>query len=119
MALVGLNLGTLGDLDDGGAAVLINHKIADAVKDLEDRGAKDGKERQVIITIRMRKMDGGKNTAVGVDAVVKAPPFRINDTVTETRIGRGEQPVLVFQQFAPDDPQQRTIDEAGGEIPNE
>lgn len=101
-----LSLATLGDLDSGTAAVIIDCALAEAIRDVEDRGA-DGKARKVTIEVTlMRRSDGLIETDVGAQA--KLPPRRTNSTVGKPVV-RGHKTELLFQQWAPDQPDQSTI----------
>lgn len=109
MAQVGLTLETIGDLDNGNAQAAINGALSEACRDLDERG-EDEKPRKVIVTVTMEKLDKGGPVKIDLDVQVKVPPYKTNTTIAETRIHK-QKPQLVFQQHAPNDPNQRTIDE--------
>ncbi len=102
---------TLGSLDSGAAKAIINAAIKEAVSDLDDRGGDDGKARTVLIQIVLTPRSNGQ-AEVEVQATAKLPPRRTASTVAALRFakdGGGSQ--LLFQDLAPDDPDQKTIDE--------
>lgn len=111
-----LSLDSLGELDNGNSRAIIDATIRRAVEDLDDRGD-DGKARTVEIKIEMKKIDGGL-TATLVHAGCKLPAYQTNGTVMRHKVVNG-QSRLLFQQLAPDNPDQRTIDDAlpDGEVP--
>lgn len=110
-----LCLDSLGELDHGTARVVIDAALRKAVEDLDDRGD-DGKPREVNIKVTMEKIDGGL-TSAHVKVAAKIPEYQINGTVCRHKVVNGHSRLL-FQQLAPDDPDQRTIDElAPGEVP--
>lgn len=115
MAQAELDLESLGELDSGNAKLIINAALREAVADLDDRG-RDGKERQAVITVRMRQSDAGL-AVVHVEAHAKVPARRTGGTIGMLAHQNGRSRVH-FQKFDPRDPAQRTIDEAGGEIGN-
>lgn len=103
-----LTLGTLGLLDGGAAELIIDEAIRAAAEDIDNRG-EDGKPRAVNIVITLCRMDNGYVEA-HVEAEAKVPKKRTASTLSKVRRSGG-QTELVFQQFAPEDPDQRTIDE--------
>jgi len=109
MAQVQLTLDSLGDLDDGAGRIAINGALAEAVKDLDERG-EDGKAREVTIKVTLEQMAKSRNITIDVQAAVKMPSYKINPTIAEIRVGQKGKKVAVFQQHAPDDPAQTTID---------
>jgi len=110
-----LSLETLGELDNGAAKVIINAALQRAMQDLDDRGD-DGKAREVTLKITMQKIDGGL-VSTKVEAAAKMPSYLTNGTVCRPKVING-QSRLLFQQLAPDDPDQRTIDEALDQPPS-
>ncbi len=106
-----LHCDTLGDLSDGIARGIINAALRQAINDLEDRGG-DEKPRSVTITVTMLARKG--ITAIDVTAKAALPSYRTDATAAKVakRAGRdGVQAALQFQDMAPDNPDQRTIDE--------
>lgn len=107
-----VSLENLGELDNGAAKTVINAALMRAIADLDDRGD-DGKPREVTIKVSMKKIDGGL-VSTHVEAATKCPSYVTNGTVCRPKVVGG-QARLLFQQLAPDDPDQRTIDEALGD----
>jgi hypothetical protein len=105
---VPITLDTIGALDNDAARLIINKAIDEAVADLDDRG-EDEKEREVIIKLTLKRMDGA-DVVAHVTAYAKLPPRRTHGTVSRVQ-RQGSQTTLQFQTWAPDDPNQRTIDE--------
>lgn len=99
---------TLGELDDGAARLVINKQIEAAVFDAWDRG-EDKKPRQVLILLELNRMENGLIVA-HVEASAKVPKYRTRGTVSTVRQAGGVQQIM-FQQFCPADPRQRTMDE--------
>lgn len=98
---------TLGDMDSGVARLIIDAAIRDAVNDLEDRGAQDGKVRKVNIVISFDLMDNGLVDA-RVEATAKLPARRTASTIGEvTQHGRGMS--VSFRKYSPEDPRQSTL----------
>lgn len=115
MAIAKLDCDTIGDLDNGIARGIINEAILQAVRDFEDRGH-DSKPRVVNINLTLQRVNG--MAMIDVQAVAKLPAQRSNTTqvkVAQTQAGKkGVQPTLIFQELAPDNPEQSTIDEHMG-----
>jgi hypothetical protein len=108
MALVNLNCGNIGALNDGAAEHVVNAAIREAVADLDDRGM-DGKPRQVIVIIEMRQLDEGKGLTVAhVEAAAKVPRRRTGGHAGKLVVN-GQQAQFSFREHAPEDPQQQTI----------
>lgn len=105
---VPLCLETLGDLDNGTAKMAIDEAIRRALQDLDDRGS-DGKERKVGITLSIAHIDK-VNIAAHVEVKVSLPAMRTAGTIATINRQQG-QTHLMFQSWAPDNPEQRTIDE--------
>lgn len=99
-------LDTLGQLDQGAAALVIDAAIREAIKDLDDRG-EDGKPRQVNIVLNLQRLDGGQVMA-HVEASPKLPRRRTGGTVGKITCKGGESNVL-FEPHSPDNPDQKTI----------
>lgn len=111
MALSKLTIDNLGDFDSGAARAVINHAIGQAVADLDDRGAEDKKPRKVVITLTLERQDNGEVRG-RVEVSVKAPGFRTAGTTAKVAVDQATgKPGLLFNQYAPDNPSQRTIDE--------
>lgn len=108
MAQASLTLETLGEVGDGSAGAIINAALNAAVADLEDRGD-DKQKRKVTITVTLAKV--GEHMTVNVDAAPKVPAYKSRTTVGTTRTRNG-RPVILFQEYAPNEPHQRTMDEA-------
>jgi len=106
---VPLTLATLGDLADGAARIIIDAAIRDAIADLEDRGQEDEKPRKAVITLTFSMLDNGM-VDTKVEAVTKAPARRTPATIGNIRV-EGGKAKMIFSQYAPEDPHQRTIDE--------
>jgi hypothetical protein len=104
---------TLGDLDRGAARLIIDAAIREALSDLEDRGADDGKPRKVTVDVTFKLLDNGE-VAATVEAHARAPKRRTASTIAAFKGGLTGEVRLMFRQGAPNDPTQRTIDEAGG-----
>lgn len=104
-----LDLESLASLDQGAAGAIIEAALREAVADLDDRG-QDKKPRQVSITVTLLQLENGQ-VAVDVDAAAKLPRRRTASTFCRLqKQARGA--ALTFQEFAPEHPDQRTIDEA-------
>lgn len=102
-----LSLETLGELDEGRARAVIDHEIAKAVSDLEDRGD-DGQPRKVSIELVIVKLEG--IAAASVKAQAKLPPLHTGATAAKFRHEKG-QPQLQFQTMCAEDPDQATFPE--------
>lgn len=105
-----LSLDTLGDLDGGAARAIIDAAIAEALRDLDDRGD-DEQARKVEILITVKQMENGL-VDTHVEASAKVPRRRTASTIGKIKRDGKQQTRLLFQDLAPDDPDQRTIDEA-------
>lgn len=103
-----ITIDTLGDLHHGAARLAINAEIARAVADIDDRGD-DGKERKVTVELSLQKMDDALTVAL-IRCQAKLPPRQTAATVAKIQYKNGEAQ-LAFQDMAPEDPSQRTIDE--------
>jgi hypothetical protein len=106
MANLPLSLRTIGELAGGAAELIINHAIEQAVADVDDRG-EDGKARKVAIELSLVKRSDGLVEAE-VAAQAKLPPRRTASTVSKPVRGQDETKLL-FQGFAPDNPDQQTF----------
>lgn len=102
-------LDSLGELDNGAARLVIDAAIRAAVGDLDDRG-EDGKPRTVTIKLHLAKMDGGQVVA-HVEAGTKVPSYKTAATVSRLARTTDGRSVALFQELAPAEPEQRTIDE--------
>lgn len=104
-----LTLASLGDLDGGAARAIIDAAIREALADLDDRGS-DLQPRRVDIRLALKQMRGGLvETTVEVATFV---PKRSTAGVI-ARLSRDAcQSHLLFQDGSPDNPYQRTLDEA-------
>jgi hypothetical protein len=110
MAELRMTLETISQLDGGAAGAIINAAIADAVRDIDDRG-EDGKPRIVEIRLNLTKRPNGQ-VEVDVEAAAKAPRRRTASTVCNIRTTpASKDSSLLFQAYSPSDPDQRTIDE--------
>ena len=105
-----LSLATLSELADGQAEATINAAIAAAIRDTEDRGGDDEKERKVVIEIGFRKLGDDAITAT-IKAKTTIPPY-----LTKPTVGRivfdGRRPEMKFSPASADNPGQRTIVDA-------
>lgn len=110
MAQVTLSLSSLGELHDGAAEAIIDKAIAAAVADLDDRGD-DEKPRIVEIKLTLTKLESG-HVATEIEAGAKVPKYRTAPTLAKLAASRGGELRLLFQTHDPDDPDQRTLDEA-------
>lgn len=104
-----LCLETLGNLDCGAAGLIIDAAIRDALADLDDRGS-DLKPRKVEIAVTLKVLDNGQVEA-HVEACARLPRRRTASTIANLKRQGEQQPRLMFQTMAPDNPDQRTIDE--------
>jgi hypothetical protein len=109
MARLPICCDTIGKLDGGAARAVIDAAIRDAVADLEDRGHEDEKPRKVEILLTLEMLDNGQ-VGARVEAAAKVPRRRIASTIGEIRRD-GRDMKVVFAEYAPDDPTQKTIDE--------
>lgn len=103
-----LTLDTLGDLDGGSAREIVNAALRSALTDLEDRGD-DGKPRKVTITLHVHLLDNGQ-AAAKVDAKTTIPAYSTHATIANMTRREGRAG-LQFQGLAPDNPNQKTLDE--------
>lgn len=100
---------TLGALDNGLAGQIIDAALREASFDIDDRG-QDGKPRKVEIHIVMKMLKNGQ-VVTTVEATPKVPRRKTAETIGQVkRVGPGRTNI-VFSQFAPEDPHQRTIDD--------
>jgi hypothetical protein len=106
-----LQLDTIGELDGGRAAGIINAAIKAAVADLDDRGG-DTKARKVNISIEM-KMDKNGHIFVSTQAKTQLPPYQTGGTLGAMRVTKNG-PQLEFQPLAPDDPSQEPLPHMSG-----
>jgi hypothetical protein len=112
-----LSLDTLKDFDYGKAAAALEHALGIAVRDLIDRPG-DTTARKVTLTIALKPLleqDGDVvNADVGFAVGCSIPKWSTNPKPAAVR----KSGHLLFQDMAPDNPDQMTIDEAEG-YPNE
>lgn len=114
MPLQSLTWDQIGELDDGRSGLMIDQAIAEAVRDLDDRGSEDGEARKVLIQIDM--VIKQKIPHITVQAKVSKPNKRTAETKGKLREKSGVTE-LVFRTDNPDNPDQPTfLDEDGGEI---
>lgn len=104
-----LTLSSLAALDSGAAGAIVEAALREAVADLDDRG-QDQKPRQVLITVSMTQLENGQ-VAVDVDAAAKLPRRRTASTFCRIK-KEVAGASLQFQEWSPEHPDQRTIDEA-------
>lgn len=102
----------LDQLDDGAAKLIIDAALQMAFNDIEDRG-KDKKKRTVTIEIEFEMRDNGQ-IETSLTARAKVPVWKTAATVANVRMDGKNNHKLIFSGYAPDDPDQRTLDEAGG-----
>lgn len=120
MAQSQLDIDTIGDLQHGQARFLGNDAINKAVKDTEDRGLEDGKERVVVITLTFVKKNDD-DISIGFSTKVTVPKYQINDTMAQIKMDPTVKgPVLNFRSENPGNPRQPTMfEKPDGEVPNE
>ncbi len=104
-----LCLATLGNLDGGAAELIIDAALKAAVADLDDRGA-DELPRKVQIEVELKQLDN-KFIEAHVVAFARVPKRRTASTIGRLMRDQKQQSRLSFQSEAPDNPDQRTIDE--------
>lgn len=108
MAKLNLTVENLGEMDGGRAGGIINAAINRAVTDLDDRG-KDGKPREVTITLTMQQSDESNLIFTKVKAKAKLPEYATASTVAELKqLAHGEI-ALAFQPLSPHDPDQEPL----------
>lgn len=107
-----LCLSTLGDLDSGFAAAIIDKEIRTVLDDLDDRGD-DGKARKVEISLTVQRLDNGL-IAAHVEANARMPRRRTNGTIGRLR-REEDRSRLLFQDGDSGNPDQRTLDEMNPE----
>ncbi len=105
-----LSFATLGELDGGAARAIIEAAIREAMTDLDDRG-QDGLPRRVDVRLTVKQMPNGLVEA-HVEATASVPKRRTNSTICRLKRSSDRSARLLFQDGAPDDPDQRTLDEA-------
>ncbi len=110
-----VNARTIADLTDGQAEAVINSAINKAISDLDDRGDEDGKERVVVIELRMANVKS--ITTVEVVAAAKLPPFRTHATACKKAHRAGGGVALTFQGFNSENPDQPTFAEMEDALP--
>lgn len=108
MAMKKLDLDTLGLLDDGRAKVIIERAMAEAVADLEDRGA-DGRPREITIKIKLEQ-EAEDAYSISVEAGTKRPGWKTTPHAAKARKQRGEV-TLNFNEYEADDANQTRIED--------
>lgn len=111
MPLEALTAKNLHQLDNGIAGKLIDHALAAALRDLDDRGDQDGKPREITIKLAMTKVRG--NLVTEVQVVTKSPAYRSNLTFGELR-QKGREVELLFRPDNAENPDQQTF----GDMPH-
>lgn len=106
--LTPLTAENLGKLDNGTAGAMIDYAIQSAMRDLDDRGEEDGKERQVTIKLLLKKARGQLFTEVKVQTAI--PEYRSNLTVGDLRI-KDQKPQFIFRDDNAENPEQPTLDD--------
>lgn len=104
-----LTAATIGDQDQGTAALLIDSEIQKAMNDLADRGEEDGKQRKVTIELELFVSNGLVIT--NVSAIAKIPPRRTRSTKGDLRMKEKGNYVLLFQSTNPERADQPTFEE--------
>lgn len=102
----------LGELDNGSAAVAINRAINVAMRDLDDRGDEDGKERIVTIKLRVAKVPKKNILDAKVEVNVTLPALSTGTTRAAIKSRDGNTEAL-FEPFNAENPDQPTLDEFG------
>lgn len=105
-----INLQNLKELDNGAAGAVIDDAIRKAVADLDDRGD-DGKPRQVVIVLEIKRVPESDAITAHVEADAKLPKKRTRNTYAVVGHVQGELNLL-FQSHSPQNPYQMTLDEA-------
>ena len=103
-----INLDTLGDLDGGAARAIIDHEIARAVADVDDRG-EDDKARKVAIELTLKRLGNGLIETT-VTAQAKLPARQTNATFARPKHSGGGVK-LQFQEFDNQSPDQMAFDD--------
>lgn len=112
-----LGVDTLGDLNGGSARAIINKALADAISDVEDRAADDGKTRSVNIRVDIWRMKEGQ-VAIDASCSFKPPTYTTEPTVAKIRqVGPGRVGA-VFQPMSADNPDQEELPFDGSEQPD-
>lgn len=107
MPTVPLCCDNIGELNGTLARAIIDAALGEAVRDLEDRAEYDGKDRKVVIEIKLKLLDNGQ-IATTVAAQSKLPPRHTSMTVANLR-RKGDKHELMFSPNCPEQPDQRTI----------
>ena len=110
MALRTLSLDSLHDFDEGRAGLGVRDALKRVALDIKDRPG-DKAARQVLVKINatpVQSVEGVADEAsVEVEVITKLPPMRTRTRPVEIR-NNGQ---LTFNDLAPDNPRQHTIDE--------
>ena len=114
MALVGLTLDTLAELDNGKVALLFQAALSRIQEDLRDRPA-DTTARKLTVTVNAKPGEvsplGLQTTQIEVEVKAAVPVHRTR----AYQCNVGEKGGMLFNVESPDDPNQMTIDD---EIPH-
>lgn len=97
-------------VDNGAAGAIIDAAIREAVRDLDDRGAEDGKPRKVSIVLELLRGEQGLVVA-HVEAAAVLPKRRTGGHLAKVRLGKSNEPELFIQDADPTDPSQATFDD--------
>lgn len=108
MAILPVTADNIGSINGGSARLLIDKEIQKAVDDLFDRAPEDGKCRKVAMIIELELLDH-EQVDVRISAQAKLPPGRTGINIAKAKASTDGQQKLVFQAFAPDDPDQSTL----------
>ena len=116
MALLKLDFASIADLDGGRVAAALQRELKRAVNDCRDR-PNVAKPRKVNLIFEVSPPDEGPDQSGDMDAVKMAFSFQNafparRATGYRMRVQRNGE--LVFNDFSPDNPRQRTIDELEG-----
>lgn len=110
-----ITLETLNQLDSGRAGAIVNATIRQALADLDDRAADDEKPRKVVITLTLNRLDSGA-LAAHLESAWKAPAYKTAGTIANLKRDDAGRVTAEFQPMSPDNPNQKVIFDADGEI---
>ena len=99
----------LAELSGGYAGLAINAALAAALKDTEDRGHEDEKERKVVITIGFKKVTDDGDVRIGCKVKTSIPDYQTGDTVALLKSKRGGRVDAEFRPSNPERHDQPTI----------
>jgi hypothetical protein len=105
---------TLGELNGGIARAIIDANLHAALRDFDDRAHEDKKPRVVTITVTMAPLNNGQ-MASNVKVKTSMPAYQTNDTIHNIVRRPGGVVEGVFSTTAPEQPNQRTIEDEEGE----